>query len=468
MEWSQRRKTLYKVGVVLIVIAISAYPVYKAIHKDPTCFDTKQNGVEKGVDCGGACAFLCAVDIKSPRVVWAKAFPTNGDVYDVGAYVENLNLHAGLRSANYTISVRDSKSEILSEIKGTIELAPMSPSLIFETGITFPGVPSSVAVTFDPENATKWMNATTEATPVATKNKKLKNADTKPRFDATLVNTDLVNEIRDLTIGAVIYDAHRNPVAVSKTYVNRIPRGEEQNIFFTWPDKFTKQTVAEKICTTPVDTMLVFDRSGSMDIGQKNPPEPLTTAKNAANAYVKLAKSVDKVGLVTFANTASVPIDHNLSLNHQSVSATLMSLAIGTDGLQNTNIGDGLKTAMAEFQSIRHDYNAKSVMVILTDGDPNRPVDPANKNNDLYAQEYAANAAGEVRKSGVELYAIGLGSNINEDFLRDRISGNKDHYFNALTVESLSAIYKTISEVVCPPENFITELVITPKAIFAN
>ncbi len=467
MEWSERRRILYALGFAGLIILLAAYPTYLLLNNPPTCFDQKQNGTETGVDCGGGCALSCSSEIKAPRVVWAKVFSLGGNYYDLGAYVENQNAKAGVKNARYTFRVYDAAGSILSEKSNSTEIAPGLGFVLFEPNVMMTGIPDRVEVTFVPDDLTRWLKSSTAPSILSTKNQQLKNTDTKPRFDAVLVNTDPVNSVTNLTLSAVIYDALRHPIAVSKTYVDSISASGEQGIFFTWPNKFTKNPRGG-MCTTPVDTMLVFDRSGSMDVGHKNPPEPLTTAKNAALAYLDTAKSSDKVGLVSFADTASSPIDHELSLDHGAASSTLSALAISKNGLQNTNLGDALKAAFEELQSARHASPAKKVIVVLTDGDANRPLDPVKQSNGAYAKEYAAGFAAEAQKSGVQVYAIGLGTSVNEAFLRDRIAGDPARYFSAPTAESLQTIYKTISETVCPPENFITEIIVTPRAIFAE
>lgn len=241
MDWSQKRKILYALGFAIIIILLVSYPAYKVFYKTPTCFDKKQNGTETGVDCGGGCALVCAVDVKAPRVVWAKVFPINSS-YDIGVFVENVNINAGIRSADYAIRVFDDAENVLSEKKGATEIAPASTLLLFETGATFSGIPARVEVSFDSEDLNNWEKATTAPSPVVTKNQSLKNVDTKPRFDAVLVNTDPVNEVDKLSLGAIVYDSLRHPVAVSKTYVDRISKGGEHNIFFTWPSALENST----------------------------------------------------------------------------------------------------------------------------------------------------------------------------------------------------------------------------------
>jgi len=88
MEWSQKRKILYSLAVTIVVVLLASYPTYLLLRETPTCFDKKQNGTETGIDCGGSCSLMCSVEVKAPRIVWAKVFPINGNVYDIAAYVQ--------------------------------------------------------------------------------------------------------------------------------------------------------------------------------------------------------------------------------------------------------------------------------------------------------------------------------------------------------------------------------------------
>lgn len=468
MEWSQKRKTVYALVFVAVVILLAAYPTYKLVYHAPTCFDGKQNGVELGMDCGGTCALYCASQITVPRVVWAKAFPVSGEgVYDLGAYIENPNGAAGLKGAHYTMRMLGSAGQDFGSSEGTMEIAPNGALLLFVPNVRPSGVPDRVQVEFNKDDMNKWVKARAVPEVIMVKNQTLRNTDTKPRFDATLVNTDRVNDIGRVILGGVVYDALKNPIAVSETFVDGITRGAEENIVFTWQNRFTKNPRGG-MCATPVDTMLVFDRSGSMNVGAKNPPEPLTTAKNAAVAYLESSELEDHVGLISFAGTASNPIDKELSGDPEGTKAAILNIAISKDGPQYTNLGDALKGALNEFRSTRHNSSAKSAIIVLTDGVANRPLDPVNAKNTSYAEEYAAAYATEARKMGVEVYAIGLGASFNETYLRDRIATTPADYFTAPTAADLETIYKKISETVCKEESFIKDVIIRPRTIFTQ
>lgn len=467
MDWSQKRKIFYALGFTAIIILLAAYPVYKLTYKAPTCFDGSQNGGETGVDCGGGCALICIADAKPPHAVWAKAFQING-VYDVAAYIENMNANAGIKSARYTIRILGSEGKVLAEKVGTMEIAPAGRALIFETGVAVSGVPDRVEVSFDSKNLATWTKATTAPSPVVTKNQTLKNVDTKPRFDAVIVNTDPVNEVANLSLSAIVYDSLRRPVAVSKTYVDFIPKGGEQDIFFTWPSRFTKYSKGD-VCRTPVDTIFLIDHSSSMDVGRKAPPEPLEIVKNVVKEHLALMSATDKVGIISFANTSSSPVDFELSTNREEASTTISSIIVKKDAPVGSNLGDALRSALVELQSPRHAMNAKKVIVAITDGNTIIPTDPViHTNKKMYAEGYATTAAEEAVSSGVKIYVIGVGKNINEIFLKENISGDPSHYFSSPTPEALRSIYRDTSEVPCPPESFITEIVVTPRAIFAE
>ncbi|MDD5152863.1 MAG: VWA domain-containing protein [Candidatus Pacebacteria bacterium] len=461
MEWSKKWRIIYGIGISFALLIIFTCVSLIIFYRAPTCSDNKQNGSETGVDCGGGCATFCASQVKEPEVVWAKAFPLTPGRYSVAAYVENSNSGAGIKNARYTVRVSDASGKVLLNRDGVRdEIAPSSVFLLFEGNFDFATKPNKVEVEWNKDDINRWEKASKAESVLATKNETLSNPDTKPRFDATLLNTDLVDDVGRVLLGAVIYDSTRNPIAVSSTYVDSAPRGSEQNIFFTWPSRFTTRDKGG-ICVSPVDTMLVFDRSGSM-------AQALATAKKAADSYVDASQPADKIGLVSFADTASYPIDKGLSTDHNSVKTAVGNISIQKDSLQYTNLGDALKQALSELSSARVEKNAKHVIVALTDGISNRPLDPKNSKNENYGNEYAATEAQAVRDAKIEIYVVGLGSGVNKTFLRDKIATNSSHYFSAGTAADLKGIYKKISESVCKDESFITEIIITPKAIFTN
>jgi hypothetical protein len=152
--------------------------------------------------------------------------------------------------------------------------------------------------------------------------------------------------------------------------------------------------------------MVVLDRSGSMG----DPPVPMDDVKAAAKAFVnQLDPDVDQVGLVSYSNWAS--LDHELASGESgfdSVKSAIDGLSVGG----YTNIGDAVYTAQQELESPRHNPDAISVIVLLTDGIANRshfgdvcttwPSSPTDCTEDALNQAAAAKANSTI------IFTIGL------------------------------------------------------------
>ena len=166
------------------------------------------------------------------------------------------------------------------------------------------------------------------------------------------------------------------------------------------------------------DVLLAIDRSGSM-AGAK-----LAAAQAAARTFTELLDvRHHRVGLVAFETTAAVVAP---------LSADLVATIDALDGLAptgSTNLAAAIDTAVAHFAAAGRP-DALPVVVLLTDGRQNGPGDPV----------LAADAA---RRSGVQLYTIGLGADVNRPALV-AIAGRQERFFDAPTPEDLFPVYGEI------------------------
>ncbi|MFQ6053176.1 MAG: VWA domain-containing protein, partial [Candidatus Bathyarchaeia archaeon] len=103
-----------------------------------------------------------------------------------------------------------------------------------------------------------------------------------------------------------------------------------------------------------------------------------------------------------------------------------------------TNIGDGISDSNSQFEGNGRS-NATWVMILLSDGKANRPID------EEYAREYALNKSQTAQAMGVWIYTIGLGAedDIDEELLKEI---QTDGYFYAPSATDLDDIYQTIAE----------------------
>lgn len=176
------------------------------------------------------------------------------------------------------------------------------------------------------------------------------------------------------------------------------------------------------------DIVLVVDRSRSMLSAGK-----LAAAKNAARVFVQATDlALHQVAVVAFHAAASVETE--LTQDEQAIYDAIDAINIDA----GTNISAAIDTAHAELQRGGRS-DALPVMVLISDGSPNRPVsDPQT------AARRSANAA---KLDGAQIFSIGLGSDADTDLLKE-LASSEDNYRFAPSATDLEEIYRSIAVLV--------------------
>ena len=202
-------------------------------------------------------------------------------------------------------------------------------------------------------------------------------------------------------------------------------------------------------CLDKADVMLVLDRSGSISDSEE------ATMKTAAKAFVDaLAPSASgvHVGMVSFGTTGS--LDEHLTDDAVAVKAAIDGIT--TPSTSFTNLQHGIKLARIEFENPgdthdRTDADSPDIMVIITDGEPNR-CDDAGTACSVALAKAAAKTQADLAKADLnEIFAVGVGISVsNATFMKDDIVSlpSATHYFDAASFTDLSAILADIAE--CP------------------
>jgi len=189
------------------------------------------------------------------------------------------------------------------------------------------------------------------------------------------------------------------------------------------------------ICEDKADLMLVLDRSGSI-----SSPE-LLVLQNAAKGFATaLAPSQDGIhmGQTSFSDNGS--LDLHLTDNVANINSAI-------DGLIPaiyTNLYEGISLAKGELDNPgdghdRADADSPDYMVIITDGDPNRPLpgDP---------EQLAIDAAGAAKSAGVKIFVVGVGTTeTTADWLKNNIASGPEYYFDAADFAALGTILQNIA-----------------------
>jgi uncharacterized protein YegL len=178
---------------------------------------------------------------------------------------------------------------------------------------------------------------------------------------------------------------------------------------------------------TPVDVVLIIDKSGSMT-GKK-----IADAKDAAKVFLGYTDERDRVGLVTFSSTVDSisPLNFMTPANKESLSKKISSIrAVGA-----TDIYDAIVAANTMLLNAPRS-NAPRVQVLLTDGQHNWP--------SMLSDSAFLDLANQAKSEDIIIYTVGLGADVNGERLRLIAETTGGAYYFAATSSELRAIYENI------------------------
>lgn len=187
-------------------------------------------------------------------------------------------------------------------------------------------------------------------------------------------------------------------------------------------------------CLGQADFMLALDRSGSISASE------LTSLKTAANDFVNtLSPSLSGIhmGQDSFSTNATLNV-------HLTDSAATMHTAINalvSGGF--TNLYESLLQSKNELDNPgdghdRPDGTSKDYVVLITDGNPNRPTPDAT------ARAQATAQANLIKAGGGTIYVVGVGGDVDTAYLQS-IATDNDHYFPVANYSDLSTALNQIA-----------------------
>lgn len=202
-----------------------------------------------------------------------------------------------------------------------------------------------------------------------------------------------------------------------------------------------RQRAAEVCTNVPTDIVLVVDKSGSM----RN-DNAMSHLKQAAVNFVDIVSADinNRIGVVSFASFFRTSLDSELSSDFSSIKSKINSIITGGE----TCIQCGIKKANDEITAKKRN-GVKNVIILLTDGRANNILD----NHFRVGFQAASDAAtAEVKngfdQNGTVFFTIGLGKQIQTDFLQEIANSTGGKYFFAPSGADLSSIYNQISQIV--------------------
>lgn len=242
LSWSGRRQLLYY-AVALVLVVVLLFVGYQTFFTAaPTCSDGIRNGTETGVDCGGSCSLVCTAQARAPVILWARAFSSSPQRYIAAAYIQNQNIGAGAKQVHYSFKLLDDKNILVVEREGVADLPPIQTVPIVETNIDI-GNRTVARTLFEFTSEPTWNKVSASALPqLHITDQNLAGDGT--RLVASVVN-DSLNDVRGLTVVAVLFDHSGVARAASKTIIEKIARQSSEPIIFTWAGGFEGVARAE-------------------------------------------------------------------------------------------------------------------------------------------------------------------------------------------------------------------------------
>jgi hypothetical protein len=252
MSWSTTRKYGYFFALVVAIIVLVGVPGFLLFYKAPTCFDGKQNGGERGVDCGGACVKLCLADFAAPRVLWTYSARVVPGIYNTLSYIQNPNQGVQAGPVSYVFKLYDADGILVASREGKAFIPAGQRFAVFESAIrTGQRIPTRTTFEFssDPEwrVGKPFMSLRVLSIDIATS--------TAPGAGVRVENMFRDQGFSNVTAIIVLYDRDDNRISFSRTIIPKIGPGESLPIYFTWPEPFSSEVFRSELLFMAPDSI---------------------------------------------------------------------------------------------------------------------------------------------------------------------------------------------------------------------
>lgn len=242
MVLSRRNKQYVIAGVYFVLAVLLSTVIYYAFIKAPeTCFDSRQNQDESGVDCGGVCAAVCQEIIVGEDVVAKEtAFVPGGENrYDALIKVYNPNDEIGASSFAYTAVLKDSSGTVLSTRSGKSYILPQENKYILELNLETTGVPASVSFEIRDVEWTRFSGYQAKPT-INVYQKRYGEISSGVGFGEAygLLSNESPYDFRSITVKVILRDDIGNPLAFNMTEMRTVQASEERDFRLVWPSAF--------------------------------------------------------------------------------------------------------------------------------------------------------------------------------------------------------------------------------------
>lgn len=236
LTWRTERQATTLAIIVFVVLAVIAFFAYK-VYPAPTCFDTRKNQNETGIDCGGSCI---PCELKNPKqvdLVWARIIPVRADSFDVAAEIRNPNEVLGVRMLEYEFTLFDGLG-VIARKTGTTFLFPQERMHVIETDLRTSRRPDRVEFRV---MSVDWKLARGEEVPnivVERRDYRLKEEGGRKK---SIVEASIFNKMpfgyKTVEVNFIVRDFQENALGVSRVRVENIGANSRKTLIAIWPEE---------------------------------------------------------------------------------------------------------------------------------------------------------------------------------------------------------------------------------------
>lgn len=253
MSWAAKRRFCILLIVGAVVAAFVAAVGIATFYEAPSCTDNVQNQGEAGIDCGGACQYLCTEQQQPPTVLFTKAIQNSEGRTDVVASIENKNATAAAKDVPYRITLYGAGQSLIQQVTGMLDLPPGATVPLYVPGIVSGKQTVTSAFLDIARVAPRWFRMAADPRIVPTvSNTTLGGKAAAPRVDAVLTNPSIA-VLANVRVIILVRSATGNVIAASQTIVPVIPAQGRATATFTWNSAFSSvPTLIEVVPIVPL------------------------------------------------------------------------------------------------------------------------------------------------------------------------------------------------------------------------
>lgn len=239
--WALKRRILITTLLFFVVTVPVAVLTYKGFFRAPTCADGFKNGIETGVDCGGACALMCKEDVKPVTVLWASYFKNDNGSYDIGVMLHNVNEKTAPEYVNAQMSLVSVSGSVLYQMSATTSVPVNGDMPILIQNIYVRDFPAKVTISL--EEGRSFSSAKDRGSDFSVKTQFDEETGTAVRG---IVRNNTETDIYRQPVILVVYGADMRPVALASSKVDKVLSGSESQMVFVLGKKLALPPFAMK------------------------------------------------------------------------------------------------------------------------------------------------------------------------------------------------------------------------------